>query len=210
MQNQFANLCQPATLFAAWNVVKAKGAAGGVDGVTLSAFEKQKQVQIPKLASELKAGTWKPLPYLQIEVPKKNADGEMRRLAMVAVCDKIVQQAIKMLIEPRLERQFRGNSYAYRPGKGAAKAIRRVVAECAKKYQYVLKLDIDNFFDNIDYDILRNRLTAAGVDTDIVRLVMLSVQMGQVQQGSLQWVASSRGVFPDRHSIPEYVPAAGR
>ena len=85
MQNQFANLCQPAMLFAAWNVVKAKGAAGGVDGVTIAEFEKQKQVQIPRLASELKAGTWKPQPYLQIEVPKKKADGEMRRLAMVAV-----------------------------------------------------------------------------------------------------------------------------
>lgn len=190
----FNTLCQLPTLFAAWNVVKAKGAAGGVDGVTIADFEKRKKTQIPKLADELKVGKWKPLPYLQIEVPKKKNAEEIRRLAMVAVCDKIVQQAIKMLIEPRLERQFLGNSYAYRPGKGATKAIRRVVAECAKKYLYVLRLDIDDFFDNIDYDILRGRLTAAGVDTDIIRLVMLSVQMGQVQEGSQQWVASSCGI----------------
>ena len=194
MLSQFAQLCQLPTLFTAWNAVKAKGAAGGVDGVTIAEFEKQKKVQILKLANELKAGTWKPLPYLQVEVPKKKNAEEMRRLAMVAVCDKIVQQAIKMLIEPRLERQFRGNSYAYRLGKGATKAIRRVVAECAKKYQYVLRLDVDDFFDNIDHDILRNRLSAAGVDVDIIRLAMLSVQMGQVQEGSLQWVASFRGI----------------
>lgn len=190
----FNTLCQPATLFTAWNTVKAKGAAGGVDGVTVEVFEKQKKTQIPKLVEELKAGRWKPLPYLQIEVPKKKNTEEMRKLGMTAICDKIVQQAIKMLIEPRLERQFLGNSYAYRPGKGATKAIRRVVAECAKKYLYVLRLDIDDFFDNINHDILRGRLTAAGVDTDIIRLAMLSVQMGQVQEGSQQWVASTCGI----------------
>lgn len=191
----FNTLCLPPTLFAAWNVVKAKGAAGGVDGVTLAEFEKRKKTQIPKLADELKTGTWKPLPYLQIEVPKKKNPEEMRRLAMVAVCDKIVQQAIKMLIEPRLERQFLGNSYAYRPGKGAVKAIRRVVAESvAKKYLYVLRFDIDDFFDNIEHEILQHRLTATGLEADLIRLIMLCVKMGQVQQNSQQWVETHKGV----------------
>ncbi len=150
--NQFHILCQPSTLYTAWNTVKAKGAAGGVDGMTVEEFEKLKKMRIPKLVEQVKAGTWKPLPYLQIEVPKKKNAEEMRRLGMAAICDKIVQQAIKTLIEPRLEKQFKGNSYAYRPGKGATKAIRRVVAECAaKKYQYVLRLDIDDFFDIIDH-----------------------------------------------------------
>jgi len=191
----FNTLCQPATLFTAWNTVKAKGAAGGVDGMTVEEFEKQKKTRIPKLAEEVKSGSWKPLPYLQIEVPKKKNTEEMRKLGMTAICDKIVQQAIKMLIEPRLEKQFKGNSYAFRPGKGATKAIRRVVAECAaKKYQYVLRLDIDDFFDNIDRTILQQRLTAIGIDAEVVRLIMLSVEMGQVRQGSQEWREEQKGI----------------
>ena len=171
MHNQFTILCQPSTLYAAWNIVKAKGAVGGVDGVSAKEFEQQKNNLIPKLADELIHGQWKPYPYLQISIPKKNNSAEERRLGMAAMCDKIVQQAIKMLIEPRLERQFRGNSYAYRPGKGATKAIRRVVAECAKKYQYVLRLDVDDFFDNIvltdiQYRNMCNRLSPLVVGKD--------------------------------------------
>lgn len=195
MLKYFDLLYRPSTLLAAWNAVKTKGSSGGVDGVTISDFDKQAKAQIVQLSEKLKAGTWKPLPYLQIEVPKKKNAEEMRRLGMAAICDKIVQQAIKTLIEPRLEKQFKGNSYAYRPGKGATKAIRRVVAECAaKKYQYVLRLDIDDFFDNIDHGILQHRLTAVGIDADVVRLIMLSVQMGQVKQGSQQWQDSQKGI----------------
>ena len=128
--------------------MKEKGSAGGVDGVTIQEFDKEKRKQIPMLVEELKNGTWNPYPYLEIEVPKSKNPDEKRKLGMIAIRDKIVQQAIRAIIEPRYDRIFVGNSYGYRPGKGATKAIRRVLAECKnKKYKYVLRLDIHAFFD---------------------------------------------------------------
>ena len=194
MPTQFNALCQIPRLHLAWNTVKAKGAAGGIDGISIDAFEKDKRKQILKLADELKAGTWKPQPYLEIEVAKTKNPDEMRKLGMTAIRDKIVQHAIKSIIEPRYEKIFLGNSYGYRPGKGATKAIRRVLQECNnKKIKYVLRLDIDNFFDSIDHEILRNRLIATGTEPELVRLIMLCLQMGKVRQGSLEWVDTSLG-----------------
>ena len=193
MPPQITSLCQEVRLYLAWNTVKAKGAGGGIDGVSVLEFEKEKRKQIPKLAEELRNGTWKPHPYLEIEVAKNKTPDEIRKLGMTSIRDKIVQHAIKSVIEPRLEKLFLGNSYGYRHGKGATKAIRRVLAECREPYKYVLRLDIDNFFDTIDHQILQKRLVAVGLDSEIVRLVMLCVQMGKVKEGSRQWVDTNKG-----------------
>ena len=185
MPAQLNALCQIPRLYLAWNTVKAKGSVGGIDGITIIEFEKEKRKEIPKLAEELMAGTWKPQPYMEIEVAKTKNPDEILKLGMTAIRDKIVQHAIKSIIEPRYERIFLGNSYGFRPGKGATKAIRRVLAECHKsQYKYVLRLDIDNFFDAIDHEILRKRLIATGTEAEIVR---------KVKQGSLEWVETDYG-----------------
>lgn len=194
MPAQFNMLCQIPRLHLAWGDVKAKGSAGGVDGISIQEFEKGKRKEIIKLAEELKNGTWKPQPYMEIEVAKTKDPNEIRRLGMTAIRDKIVQHAIKSIIEPRYEKIFLGNSYGYRPGKGATKAIRRVLAECHRpKYKYVLRLDIDNFFDTIDHEILQKRLIATGTEAEIVRLIMLCIQMGKVKQGSHKWIETEYG-----------------
>lgn len=194
MPAQLNMLCQIPRLHLAWGIVKAKGSAGGIDGMTIIEFEHEKRKEILKLSEELKAGMWKPQPYMEIEVAKTKNPDEIRRLGMTAIRDKIVQHAIKSIIEPRYEKIFLGNSYGYRPGKGATKAIRRVLAECHKlQYKYVLRLDIDNFFDSIDQEILQKRLIATGTDAEIVRLIMLCVQMGKVKQGSREWVETEFG-----------------
>lgn len=194
MPTQFNILCQETTLYNAWNIVKEKGAAGGIDGVTIQEFEKDKRRQIPKLAEELMNKTWKPYPYLEIEIAKDKSPEEKRKLGMTAIRDKIVQLAIKTIVEPRYDRIFVGNSYGYRPGKGATKAIRRVLQECKnKKYKYVLRLDIDNFFDTIDHLLLRKRLVATGTEEEIVRLIMLCIEMGKVRQKSREWIDTMLG-----------------
>ncbi len=194
MPTQFNTLCQIPRLYLAWNTVKAKGSVGGIDGISLLDFEKEKRKEIPKLAEELKAGNWKPRPYLEIEVAKTKNPDEIRKLGMTAIRDKIVQHAIKSVIEPRYEKIFMGNSYGYRPGRGATKAIRRVLAECCKKqYKYVLRLDIDNFFDTIDHEILQKRLVSTGTEPEVVRLIMLCIKMGKVKQNSLEWVETEYG-----------------
>lgn len=182
-------------LLTAWKTVRSKGSAGGIDGITIEEFEKSRHKHLLSILDDIRFGTWKPQPYVQIEVPKGKGKDENRVLGMASVRDKIVMQAIKMVIDDRCERLFLGNSYAYRPNKGAVKAIRRLLFELNnKKWTYVLKLDIDDFFDCIDHQILLRRLTAIGIDQEIIRLIMLSVQMGKVNQESGEWVAQNKGV----------------
>ena len=112
MAKQIDILCSEITLYNAWSVVKEKGSAGGIDGMTIQEFDKEKRKQIPMLAEELKNGTWKPYPYLEIEIPQSKDLTEKRKLGMIAIRDKIVQQGIRAIIEPRYDRIFVGNSYA--------------------------------------------------------------------------------------------------
>ena len=84
MHTQFSKLCQEAVLYKAWNYVKSKGSAGGIDGVTIESFNKDKIHQIKLIQEELKNGTWKPQPYLQIAIPKRKED-EIIRLVMLCV-----------------------------------------------------------------------------------------------------------------------------
>ena len=194
MSPQFNTLCQESTLYDAWNTVKSKGSAGGIDGMTIEDFNKDKIRQIQQLKEELLKGSWKPQPYLQISIPKTKDPSEKRILGMAVVRDKIVQQAVRSIIEPRFERLFLPNSYAYRPGKGALKTIRYIVKQCGnKEYQYALRLDVDNFFDEIDHDILQQRLTAIGIENELVRLIMLSVKMGRVKQSGI-WTEPTKGI----------------
>lgn len=194
MFSQFSYICQESTLYKAWNYVKSKGSAGGIDGVTIEEFNKVKYRQIMQIQEELKNGTWKPQPYLQISIPKSKNPKEKRILGMAAVKDKVIQQAIRQIIEPRFEKLFLTNSYAYRHGKSALKAIRNIVRLCGNEdYKYAIKLDIGNFFDEIDHAILQKRLTAVGVEDEIVRLIMLSVKMGRVD-ASGKWNESTKGI----------------
>ena len=79
MSAQFNALCQIPRLRLAWNMVKAKGSAGGIDGMTLAEFDKDKRKEITQLAEELKTGKWKPQPYVEIEVAKTKNPDEVRR-----------------------------------------------------------------------------------------------------------------------------------
>lgn len=195
MPSLFSILCDEATLYAAWNLIHSKGSAGGIDGIGIETFHAAQRKEIPRLAKELADGSWRPQPYAEIEVPKTKHPDEVRRLGMTSMRDKVVQQAIKTLVEPRFERLFLGCSYGYRPGKGATKAIRRVLSECRKtQYKWVLRLDIDNFFDTINHSILQKRLTASGIEQDLIRLIMLCIQMGRVQNRSGQWLSNAVGV----------------
>ena len=188
----FEKLCSERTIMNAWKHVKSKGSAGGIDGLSLSTFETDLGNNILEVTDDLKTGKWSPLPYLKVEIPKKVK--EKRKLGLLTIKDKVVQQAIRSLIEPRMEKMFFGNSYGYRPNKGALKAIRRALQERRnKKTQWILRLDIDNYFDNIDHEILQKRVQAVISDPEIVRLIMLCVKMGVVTKNG-KWEDSTKGI----------------
>jgi group II intron reverse transcriptase/maturase/CRISPR-associated endonuclease Cas1 len=176
----------------AWHQIKTKNSAGGIDGLSVLEFEKNLHKNLENLLHELQTQTWTPEPYLSVEIPKN--ESEKRRLGLLSIKDKIVQQAIKNLIEPQFEKLFVNNSYAYRPGRGAVRAIRRANNEIKnKQIQWVAKLDIDNYFDSISHEILFSRLKNILKEPQIQRLIELSLKMGVVSK-YLQWSDSTTGV----------------
>lgn len=188
----FQRLCSEKHLLQAWEQVKSKNAAGGVDKRTVEDFAKNLAENIQSIIVELKSGMWKPQPYLRVEIPKKSH--EVRRLGLLTIKDKVIQQAIKMLIEPKFEATFFPCSYGYRKEKGALRAVKRTLDVCGqKKLHIALKLDVDNYFDNIDHNILQKRVEAIVKDEEIVRLVMLCTKMGVVSK-QMEWSEITKGV----------------
>ena len=189
----FRALCAEHTLLQAWAMVKAKNSSGGVDGETVASFDQNLREHLAQIRSELLDHTWKPQPYLIFEIPKKNK-AEKRRLGLLSIKDKVIQRAIAIVTEPTLDKLFLSNSYAYRPQKGHYKAVMRTKSECANPaYSWVLRIDIDDFFDTIPHDRLFNFLAAAVKDVELQRLIELCVQMGSVRKGT-KWQDSKRGV----------------
>lgn len=188
----FAQLCSTKTLLDAWAAVKTKGSAGGIDGYTVKQFEQDAGAHIREISEELRNDKWVPQPYLRVEIPKK--ENEKRHLGLLTVKDKIVQQAILSLLQPRFDKLFVNNSYGYRPEKGPVKAVHRAASFCAcKRYKWVLRLDIDNFFDTVDHTILFDRLRHYIPDPEILRLVQLCVTMGTVNKSN-SWKPSTLGL----------------
>jgi group II intron reverse transcriptase/maturase/CRISPR-associated endonuclease Cas1 len=188
----FRTLCLPVTLHSAWKTVKSKNSSGGIDGVSIVQFEENLAENLADLRQELIRKIWNPEPYLRVEIPKKET--EIRRLGLLSVRDKIVQQAIKMLIEPRMEKLFLNNSYGYRPGKGPAKAIHRVMHIYHQMKQgWVAKLDIDDYFDTIKQEQLFISLQNLLKDEEIVRLIELCLKTGVVTK-QLKWNEIDKGV----------------
>lgn len=192
MKTLFERLCQTTTLLAAWKVVKEKGSSFGIDGIKIQDFDEQIGDHIKDLQYSLQNHQWNPEPYLRIHIPKN--EHERRKLGLLCIKDKIIQQAIKQLIEPRFEKAFVSNSYGYRPKKGHTRAIKFARACCQhSKYPIVLRLDIDNYFDNIDHSILFKRIRPLVGDEEVLRLIELCVKMGVVTN-RLQWNEITKGV----------------
>ena len=192
MKSLFQSFTTLHALQNAWRAVRAKNSAGGVDGFTVAHFEKKLTDNLTELHHEHVTGTWNPEPYLRVEIAKNET--EKRKLGLLCIKDKIVQQAIKTAIEPQMDKTFLNISYGYRPGKGAERAIRRTIQELKKlKNGYIAKLDIDNYFDNINQERLFTRLGNWLKDDETLRLIKLCVQTGIVNP-QLKWEITTKGI----------------
>lgn len=114
----------------AWNAVRTQESTGGIDGMSIEEYGRNIERNLEKLNSALADGKWRPMPYLDLRIPK--SDGGERTIGLSVVEVKIVQTAIKTKIEPLLERTFSSSSYAYRPSRGHQRCVRRVMAELSK------------------------------------------------------------------------------
>jgi hypothetical protein len=114
----------PKNLWSAWAKSAKNNGAAGVDGITIDRYEKDAQANMTYLSEQLQAGKYQPKPIRRTHIPKP--DGTKRPLGIPTVCDRIVQGAVRQVIEPVFEKEFAQHSYGFRPGKGCKDALRRV------------------------------------------------------------------------------------
>jgi RNA-directed DNA polymerase len=146
---------RPTTLAAAWERVKANRGAAGVDGQSVAAFAAHAERYLEELARELKEGRYCPQPVKRVEIPK--GPKQTRPLGIPAVKDRIVQTAVKMVIEPIFEATFVDTSYGFRPQRSAKDALREVDALIRAGYTHVVDADLQSYFDTIPHERLLAR-----------------------------------------------------
>ena len=146
----YVHVCKQETLREAYRLAKANDGAPGMDGVTFAAVEAEGvEVFLDQLRKELVERTYRPQRARKVEIPK---DGnKVRVLSIPSIRDRVVQGALKLILEPIFEAEFQPGSYGYRPKKSAHAAIQRVKQAILEGKTYVIDFDLRSYLDTASY-----------------------------------------------------------
>lgn len=142
-------------VWAAYKLVRKNKGSAGVDAQTLQEFEQVRSKELYKLWNRLASGSYFASPVKRVEIPKSG--DKPRLLGIPTVSDRIAQQVIKTYLEPRLDSVFMDYSYGYRPNRSAHQAVFEV-RKNARKYAWVVDLDVQAFFEHVDHQLLYKAL----------------------------------------------------
>jgi RNA-directed DNA polymerase len=159
----------PKTLMVAWMKVRANKGAAGVDGQSIERFAAKADLYLSELSTALREGTYRPQAVKRVDIPK--GDGKTRPLGIPTVKDRIVQTAVRLVIEPIFESGFREGSYGFRPGRGCHDALREVDRLIKDGYTHVVDADLAAYFDSIPHDHLIARLEERVSDGRVLDLI---------------------------------------
>ena len=162
------------TLKEAWQKVAANGGAAGVDGQSVKQFAAQAERYLKELSVALERGTYRPMPVRRVEIAK--GGGKQRPLGIPVVKDRIVQTALKFVLEPIFEREFLGMSYGFRPGRGCKDALREVEGWLKEGYTFVVDADLRSYFDTIPHARLLERVKEHVSDGRVLELIEAFLQ----------------------------------
>lgn len=162
-------VCALPTLRAAFARVKANRGAAGVDHVTVAMYDARLDANLAGLSTALRDGTYHPQPIRRHWIPK--GPRERRPLGIPTVRDRVVQTAVRLVLEPIFEQDFAEHSYGFRPCRGAKDALRRVDALLRAGYVHVVDADLQSYFDSIPHPPLRARVQTKVSDGRVLALI---------------------------------------
>ncbi len=154
----------------AFERVKANQGAAGVDHVTVEEFECHLEENLEKLSRSLEDGSYRPQAIRRVWIPKPGGK-EKRPLGIPTVRDRVVQAALRAVLEPIFERDFAAQSYGFRPNRGCKDALRRVDALLTAGFCWVVDADLESYFDTIPHAALLDRVREKVTDGKVLRLV---------------------------------------
>jgi RNA-directed DNA polymerase len=185
----------PATLIVAWDRVATNRGAktAGSDGWTVARIEREVGVHVflDDLRSALKSREFRPEPVRERKIPKPGGSGKVRRLGIPTVADRVVQAALKLVLEPIFEADFEPVSYGFRPERRAHDAIAEIHHFGTQGYRWVLDADIEACFDRIDHVALMDRVRARLKDKRVLALVKAFLKAG---------ILTELGDYEDTHT----------
>jgi RNA-directed DNA polymerase len=168
----YVHVCKLETLREAYQLAKRNNGAPGIDGVTFEAIEAEGlEGFLGQLQEELVQRSYRPQRARKVEIPKEG--GKVRQLSIPSIRDRVVQGALKLILEPIFEADFQPGSYGYRPKKTAHAAIQRVAEAIIASKTYVIDLDLRSYFDTVRHHIVLEKVARRVRDEEVLRLLRL-------------------------------------
>lgn len=182
-------VCDPVTLQVAWLRVRANrgSRSAGVDGDTAYYVEQRLGVAqlLAELRGELRSGSYRPLAVRERMIPKRG--GKLRRLGIATIRDRVVQAAVKLVLEPIFEVDFQPCSYGFRPGRRAQDAIAEVHYLTTRSYEWITEADIKACFDELDHSFILDRVRRRIADKRVLSLIKAFLKAGiMTEHGDLE------------------------
>jgi len=157
-------VCSKRNLSAAFSRVKANRGSAGVDNQTIEMFGERLEENLTRLQDALRDGTYRPQGIRRVWIPKPGSKAEKRPLGVPTVRDRVVQTALRNVLEPIFERDFAEHSYGFRPGRGCRDALRRVDGLLKSGYTWVVDADLKSYFDTVSHRLLKERVRDKVID----------------------------------------------
>ncbi len=171
----YVHVCKRETLREAYRLAKRNNGAPGIDGVTFEAVEAEGVEEfLDQIREELVQRSYRPLRARKMEIPKEG--GKVRLLSIPSIRDRVVQGALKLILEPIFEADFQGGSFGYRPKKSAHAAIRRVADAIASGKTYVIDLDLRSYFDTVRHHVVLEKVARRVRDDEVLWLLRLMLK----------------------------------
>ncbi|MBI4207937.1 MAG: group II intron reverse transcriptase/maturase [Betaproteobacteria bacterium] len=168
----------------AWKRVKANKGAAGVDGLDIEQTGRHLVTAWPTIREQLLRGRYRPRPVRRVTIPKP--DGGERELGIPTVTDRLIQQALLQVLQPKLDPTFSKHSYGFRPGRRAQDAVLAAHGYVQSGRSIVVDVDLEKFFDRVNHDILIDRLRKRIDDAGIMRLIRAYLNSGIMSDGVVQ------------------------
>lgn len=186
-----------ASIAEAWKKVRSNKGAPGVDGINIEKFPKWVRPQWKDIKKQLLDGTYVPSPALRVEIPKES--GGVRRLGIPGVLDRVLMQAIAMVLGEIFNPTFSDNSFGYMPHRSVQQAARRAQLFYQQGYTIQIDIDLEKFFDTVNHDVLMEHVARKVKNKGLLKLLGRFLRAGVMVDGRLQ---------PTRIGVPQGSPVS--